>query len=1031
MDLIVTNSYYNVFNILKSKLKERNNNLEDSSLIFCEEKISLLAESALCDALTGSFSSQVFSFGNYTRLKMKEENVLSKEGSIMAITRLLKETDLNCFSAVKRNLASSMYNLIVQLKSSKIEEKDIIEAVSKTEGILKNKLIDIKEIYKSYQKFIDEENYFDQSSVLSLLPNIIENDEGIKNTDVFLIGYSSLTRQSLNAISALLKNAKSVTAIITGGENTFAFVNEVEDALIKECAKLKIKVERKEEFSAYSKENQMICSSLFNPISFNGKEKTDTDKIYYIKASDSLEEFYKVGTLIKKMVMERGYKYCDFTIAVNDSEKIKYVAEDMFNELEIPYFLDVKKNGSDTALVKLILSYIEVLRHNFERDRVCEFISNPLFIADLDISDKFINYLIKYNINYNRFKEPFTFCEGSEDLTLFNGIREKLVDVCAKFNVREMLDKLDVYNRQSVLTDKLNDLGYTEEASINSQIYDAVIAILNDIDKLIGAKISVLEFKEIFLNGITALKLSILPQHKDGVFVGEYKEAGVLENKFFFALELNSDVPNLKNDVSILSDNDIESLENIKVLIEPKIRIINHRSRENVTMVLSAFSKGLFLCCPNVDASGKQNVKSEVFTYLDNIFNIRPIEIVDNYLTLKQSINSFAKGVSNYIGGTANDFNSESNFYYAVKPNDTIERILNKANRKIADYKLTGRSLIGGYSSASMLEDYASCPYKAFLERVLNVKDRESGEVSSSQTGLFLHEIFKCYVENLDKVFDRESSDKLVLEIFEKLTKKTDYAKFLNDKKSVVYLNRTKEEAKKFCYKIYKQFEVSSFKPKYLEKDFNDSPESLPPVELLGGKVKLCGTIDRVDECGDYIRVVDYKTGNMDDSKSALFTGRKLQLYLYSKVLNKDIAGVYYMPIANDFDGEYKKMLFGDSLLDKAVLEKQDKDYEKGVNNILKVKVTKEGKISSALPKEDLSCVSEYAIKISENLAENMKEGFIPASPYIEDDEHGVCSYCSFKGMCADHFTRERVVNKVDESTIIGAIKGEGGEENE
>ncbi|MBQ0099857.1 MAG: PD-(D/E)XK nuclease family protein, partial [Firmicutes bacterium] len=199
----------------------------------------------------------------------------------------------------------------------------------------------------------------------------------------------------------------------------------------------------------------------------------------------------------------------------------------------------------------------------------------------------------------------------------------------------------------------------------------------------------------------------------------------------------------------------------------------------------------------------------------------------------------------------------------------------------------------------------------------------------------------------------------------------------------------------------------------------------LPPIRLLDGKVKLIGTIDRIDEYGDYIRVVDYKTGSVDKERVALFNGTKLQLYLYAKVLkDKKLAGAYYMPISNDFNGENNIMFVGDSLLDDKVLSSQDQDYKTQINKIIPAKfVKKDGTIKNALTEEDFSAICEYAVKVAEQLALNMKEGFIPASPLKDNDYFNPCENCSYNGICEDHYTNDRKNDVVLDSTIIDAIK--------
>ena len=67
--LIITDSYFNIFPVLTSCLKGKTNTLDDKNVVFCEEKFSLMAERYICSELSGSFNTDVYSFGNFLRKK--------------------------------------------------------------------------------------------------------------------------------------------------------------------------------------------------------------------------------------------------------------------------------------------------------------------------------------------------------------------------------------------------------------------------------------------------------------------------------------------------------------------------------------------------------------------------------------------------------------------------------------------------------------------------------------------------------------------------------------------------------------------------------------------------------------------------------------------------------------------------------------------------------------------------------------------------------------------------------------------------
>ena len=114
--LIVTDSQFNVFTVLSKTLDGKTGGVDGKNLIFCDEKVSLMAERIICERHKGSFNTDVYSFGNFLRVKKLMPNILSREGSAMAVKRVLAQANLKCFSPSRTSLAPSLFDLIIQLK---------------------------------------------------------------------------------------------------------------------------------------------------------------------------------------------------------------------------------------------------------------------------------------------------------------------------------------------------------------------------------------------------------------------------------------------------------------------------------------------------------------------------------------------------------------------------------------------------------------------------------------------------------------------------------------------------------------------------------------------------------------------------------------------------------------------------------------------------------------------------------------------------------------------------------------------------
>ena len=458
--LILTKTYFDLFPTLIEELKG-NDCLENKNLVFCEAKVSLMTERFICSELNGSFNTDVYSFGKFLRTKKHVDKLLSKEGSAMALKRILSKAQLKCFKQSKQNLAPALYDLIIQLKSAKITPDDVCVASNNTHGILKNKLTDIASVYGEYEEYIALNGFEDQSSMLSYLPEVFYADKDIENSNVFLVGFSGFTAQMRTAIDALIDKAKSVTAILVEGENEHLYVNETSEFIRDICGKKGVYLSESEICKELSTESKIIIEKLFTPI-VDG-ERFKTDKFFVLEAKNPDQEVMRVAEIIKSGVVSGEYRYHDFTVALGDLTYTDYI-KSAFNLLDIPYFLDEQKIPDSHPLVRLITSYIDVFRKGFERGALTAFFKNPLFCADKNLSDNFENYLIKYNINYGRIRSPFSFPPSNANLCTLEDFRLRLVELFKDFDVRQMLDKLSVKDGLKALSNQLKDLNYVEES---------------------------------------------------------------------------------------------------------------------------------------------------------------------------------------------------------------------------------------------------------------------------------------------------------------------------------------------------------------------------------------------------------------------------------------------------------------------------------------------------------------------------------------------------------------------------------------
>jgi ATP-dependent helicase/nuclease subunit B len=155
-----------------------------------------------------------------------------------------------------------------------------------------------------------------------------------------------------------------------------------------------------------------------------------------------------------------------------------------------------------------------------------------------------------------------------------------------------------------------------------------------------------------------------------------------------------------------------------------------------------------------------------------------------------------------------------------------------------------------------------------------------------------------------------------------------------------------------------------------------------------------------VDGTEKYVRVIDYKTGKIDDSATSYYTGRKIQMQLYmSKLKGERIpAGVFYFPASVDYsdDLEGKFRMHGFMNGDREALLCGDKNLtEDKKSEYFSAALKNTAKATKIMDEQTFRDFLDYAQLAAGQACEELKDGYIEATPYEKS-----CDYCKYNGMC-------------------------------
>lgn len=1011
------------------------------NIVFCEDRLTLLAERAIVKKLGATLRTSVSTFARFLKTDVK---VLSKQGSVMTVggimTKLQQQDRLRCFTSTTAvgNNAKCIYETIAQFAASEVTSDTLRESLSYLpDDILKNKISDLAEIYQEYTQFLMDNGYVDESKYLALLPKSIRLDKDMVGANVFFLGFPSFTAQAAKTLRAVCETAGNVIGIFCSGKEEI-YTNKAPSVFKRVCGEYGAV---KEIYYGESKlcEGEILRRGLFDPEKL-GEEKYTTNRVHIFEGVDKNDEADKAAALIKRLMQSNpNFRYRDVAVLVPDVKEYSLSLKKTLDEYEIPFFFDEKQSLKNHPVSTFLLDAFAIVKENFSPDSVQSFTQN-IFFGE---SDEYRNYLAKY-ANYRGGAKK----EIKEGAAVEYYDRENLIACRARllaainrikrrghgrdfcFAVRGILEDFQVKEELERLIQQFQDAatkGYL------SQIYATLEKVLAEMETLIcDRELSASEFAAILQDGLDATEISLIPLKGDAVFVGDMTESRIEKCKVIFALGLTEAVPRNGSDTALVSDKDIARLAEVHTLLEPTVAEVNLRVRESLCLNLCAFTDGLYLSYP-LSADGSEPSLSDVFRYVKGLFVTgdgqelpikkkfdekdfpwlcsAPAPAIRQLLVKKSEF-------ENRVGDTRKEYSS---LYVALENLSVRERDEFLSEHGGHVFIEGGEKLFfhNGKISPTALEEYFSCPFKNFVSRGLKLQEREENVVMAFDNGNFIHDVLQEISKKIEELSDENALRAYAKQVGLQLLTRPVYQAQADTKSGQYASENLLKEAVEVAAAVYRQLKNSEYKvenvEKYVASDFYH------------------GRIDRVDVTDKFVRVVDYKTGKIDDSATSYYTGRKLQMQLYmSSVKGERIpGGVFYFPASTSYleKGEQRFQMKGflngsqEALLcgDKNITEEKKSEY-------FAASLKTDARLTKVMDEETFVDFIDYAELAARQGAKEIKEGFIAPTPYKKG-----CEYCKFGGMCGfNHDLKdEREEVEIAPKTIANiAHKIKNGEEN-
>ena len=834
---------------------------------------------------------------------------------------------------------------------------------------LESKLNDIYTVYSQFQEKI-KNNYIDENDSLTILKEQLDSTNMFDNTEIYIDEFVGFTKQEYDIIEKLLEKAYKVTISITSDElyktkdasNDIFYTNKETISKILKIAKannIKIEepVKREEIYRFKNKELNHIEENLYN---FPYKKfNEDVANLKLFLANNQYSEVENIARTIVKLVRDEGYRYRDIAIITKNIDTYSNLCKAIFNEYNIPVYIDEKRDLSQNILVKYLISILDVFSKNWTYDSVINYIKSGF--TNISQEDIYLleNYALEWNVRGSLwYKQDWNFRDadekGEEQIAHLNELRRNIVNPLVKLKnnlsgkksakqISENLYKFFIENKiDEILAEKINKLNEAQEVSISAEYetsWKIIMQVLDEIVLVFGDENITFEtYMQILKTGLGESKLGTIPMAQDEVTVGDVDRSRSHKIKIVFIIGLNDGMfPGTTKAEGFLNDADRQKIleKGIELAKGTVDRI--YEDNFNIYKAFTTAEEKMYLSYSSSDMEGKSLRQSILVSRIKKIFTKLQEEsdIIQRKSEICTKQNTFEELLINL-----RDFRDGKEIdpiwfkIYNIFDNDTewkpkLESAIKALSYTNVPEKITKENVEKMYgdvlkTSVSRLEQYSSCPFSYYLKYGLKLNEKETFNLEAVDTGTFMHDVIDSFFARLDeqeiniKQITDEEIEEIVTDIIQdKLNLNKNYIYTVSAKYKILAgrLKKVVTTSMKYIVQSIKQSEFEVFGH---EIEFGGKGQYKPiTVKTDDGKrVEIIGKIDRVDILknpdGTYVRIIDYKSSIKNIDLNQVVSGLQLQLLTYlnetCKVEDFLPAGVLYFNLSNPSISSEKNM---------------------------------------------------------------------------------------------------------------------------
>lgn len=866
----------------------------------------------------------------------KQDLVILEETGKNLVLRKIAEEKKASLKVLGGNMNKMGYigevkSFISELAQYNIEPLDL-EAFLEKEDInetLRLKLQDILVMYQSFREYL-EGRFITSEEVLSLLCDVAGESSIIKNSVVVFDEFTGFTPIQNKLIKQLMRLAEQLVFSVTmdiredfyhckGPQELFAMSKKTAGLLLKMAEEASIPVLEPVVLEGADKKRYrnapelfFMEQNLFRPAFRKWDRKAEALKLAALR--NPREELFFAAKEIVRLVREEGLCYKDIAVVTGDVNLYASYVPEIFEQYEIPFFIDQTKNILFHPLTEFIRAALEVAEYDFSYESVFRFLRCGLCgIEDAKI-DCLENYVLAKGIRgIKKWKKPWSFVnkDGSVDeMAEMNLVRESVLHALEPlytvfkeeghtvksqtYALCKMLENLDVERHLKEKEERYQSVGEQAKAKEYSQIYRIVMELFDKVAALLGEEqIPLKEYSDILDAGFQAAKVGVIPPGNDKVTIGDIERTRLNHIRVLFFLGVNDGVvPKAGNAGGIISQFEREKMAEYQLELAPGTREKVFIQKFYLYLNMTKPSDYLYVTFSKVNSEGKALRRSYLIGTLLKMFPQNEILEFEEemaqagVLTPKSSMNFFLQGLSAYknetdrqseaLEGEGAEQTAVSDEKKGRKLWDALAKwYLSKTEYKEEAAKLMDaayschtdepishavtKALYGAVleNSVTRLEQFAACAFAHYLHYGLRLKERELLEFASVDMGNIYHDALEQFARRIEKSeytwFDipKEVQEQFIEESMEEAVLACKNTGAFENVRNRYLLERMKNTIRRTVWALAAQVQKGRFIPSEFEVSFSRA-DRLDAIRFTLSDEEKMQLLGRIDRVDTY-----------------------------------------------------------------------------------------------------------------------------------------------------------------------------------